>query len=347
MDLQFVPILAVGFATSLGLTPLSRQVALRLGVIDKPKTRNITKAPTPMMGGLAIYISFVLALILFSPTKYFVELGAIIFGSAFLAFVGLLDDRFDLGIRVKLVAMTLAACGLIAVGIHIQFFKTPFLDYPITIIWVLAITNAVNFLDNMDGLTAGLTAIAAGFFLLIGIVEHLSLVSGLSAALCGSAVGFLIYNFNPASAFMGEMGALMLGFTLSALGIILKFGSQPPNVSWMIPVLVLALPIFDINLVVFTRLMEGRSPGEAGKDHTSHRIMSLGLSQRSTLITLYTACIFFGTIGLAMGQMSTDDAWRIGIISIAVLGILFIAMMIIRRKYQVVPEKKTVTQPAE
>lgn len=337
MDYQFVPILAVGFAASLSLTPVSRQVAMRLNVIDRPKQRNITKAPTPMMGGLAIYLSFAVSLLLFSPSQLLTELAAITGSAAFLALVGLLDDRYTLGIKVRLVAMMVAAGVLIAVGIHIRLFKTPFLDYPVTVLWVVAITNAVNFLDNMDGLASGLSAIAAGFFLLIGISEELTLVMCLSAAVLGSAAGFLAFNFNPASTFMGDMGALVLGFVLAALGILLKFGSQPIGVSWMIPVLVLALPIFDINLVVFTRLMEGRSPGEAGKDHTSHRLMSLGLNQRGTLLVLYSGCIFFGFIGLGMGGMSTDAAWLLGIGGIALLGILFLTMMWIRRRFQLPP----------
>ena len=170
--------------------------------------------------------------------------------------------------------------------------------------------------------------------MLIGITEQLPLVTGVAAALLGSTLGFLVFNFNPASTFMGDMGALPLGFVLATLGIILKFGAQPVGVSWMVPVLVLALPIFDINLVVFTRILEGRSPGEAGKDHTSHRLMSLGLSQRPTIIILYCACIFFGTVGLAMGNMTTEWAWFVGMMSIALLGLLFWTMMWIRRKYQ-------------
>ena len=339
MDYQFVPILAVGFATALGLTPVSRQVAMRLNVMDRPKKRNITKAPTPMMGGLAIYLSFALSLIVFSRSPVMTEIGAILSGTAFLSLVGLLDDRYMLGIRVRLVAMTLAACGLIAAGIHISLFRTPWLDYPLTVFWVLAITNAVNFLDNMDGLAAGLSAIAAAFFLLIGLFEHLPLATYLSAAVLGSTLGFLAFNFNPASSFMGDMGALVLGFVLAVLGIIIKFGSQPIGVSWMIPVLVLALPVFDINLVILTRLLEGRSPGEAGKDHTSHRLLSLGLNQRATLLTLYGACAFFGVIGLSMSSMLPATAWLVGAGSILLLGMLFLTMMWIRRKFQTIPGK--------
>ncbi len=233
-----------------------------------------------------------------------------------------------------MLAEIIATFALIAAGIHIQLFKTPLLDYPLTLLWVVALTNAVNFLDNMDGLAAGLSAIAAGFFTLIAFTEGLSLVSSLAAALMGSAVGFLIYNFNPASTFMGDMGALVLGFVLATLGIKLQFGALPPSVTWTVPLLVLALPIFDICLVVFTRIMEGRSPGQAGKDHTSHRLMSLGLSQRWTLFVLYGACLFFGTLGFLVSIETPDRALLIGLSGLALLGILFVLMMWVRRKYQ-------------
>ena len=161
----------------------------------------------------------------------------------------------------------------------------------------------------------------------------MTLVSSLAAALAGSAVGFLIYNFSPASSFMGDMGALVLGFVLAVLGIKLKFTS-PPDVTWMVPLLVLALPLFDISLVVFTRIMEGRSPGQAGKDHTSHRLMSLGLSQRWTLFVLYSACLFFGTLGVLVTVAPPDRALWIGLSGLGLLGALFLFMMFVRRKYQ-------------
>ncbi|MEP6986162.1 MAG: MraY family glycosyltransferase, partial [Chloroflexota bacterium] len=258
--LQFIPILLVGFAASLGFTPVSRQIAMRLGVVDKPNQRKIHQDHKPMMGGLAIYGALVLSLLLFSPPQHLKELGAILTGAALLAVVGLLDDRYNLGIRIRLVAMVVASLGLVATGISIQLFRSPWIDIPITVLWVLTVTNAANFMDNMDGLTAGFTAIAAGYFVVIAFSQGLTLVTSLAAALAGSAVGFLIYNFNPASVFMGDMGALVLGFILAVLGIKLKFGTQPLNVTWMIPILVLALPLFDITLVVITRLMEGRSP---------------------------------------------------------------------------------------
>jgi len=329
--MQFVPILVVGFAAALGLTPLSRHVAMRFGVVDKPNQRKIHRDDKPLMGGLAIYLAFALALLLFSRPPY-VELGAILAGASLLALVGLLDDRYGLGIKIRLVAMAVAALILIASGIQVKMFNTPWIDVPVTILWVVTITNALNFLDNMDGLTAGLTAIAAGFFMVIALSQQLTLVSSLAAALLGSAIGFLTYNFNPASIFMGDMGALVLGFVLAVLGIKIKFGVQPPSVTWMVPLLVLALPIFDICLVVFTRLIEGRSPGQAGKDHTSHRLLSLGLSQRQTLFVLYGGCIFFGLLGLVVSAAPPQIALGVGLGGLTLLGILFVLMMLLRRR---------------
>jgi UDP-GlcNAc:undecaprenyl-phosphate GlcNAc-1-phosphate transferase len=332
--MQFLPILVVGFAASLGLTPLSRQIAMRLGVVDKPNQRKIHQDHKPLMGGLAIYTAFAVSLLLFSPPKYLVELGAVVAGAAFLAVIGLADDRYNLSARLRLVAMIMAALALVVAGIQIRLFGTPWLDVPLTVLWVVTILNATNFQDNMDGLTAGFSAIAAGFFMVIALTQGLVLVSLLAAAILGSAVGFLIYNFNPSSIFMGDMGALVLGFVLAVLGIKLEFEAQPLDVTWMIPILVLALPIFDICLVVLTRILEGRSPGQAGKDHTSHRLLSLGLTQRQTIILLYSGCFLFGLLALAVSILPPETAGWVGAGGLALLAGLFVVMMWIRRKYQ-------------
>lgn len=332
--LQFLPIMVVGFAASLGLTPLSRQIAMRLGVVDKPSPRKVHQVPMPLMGGLAIYVAFALSLLLFSPPQYIVEFGAVVAGATFLAFVGFMDDRRNLGIRTRLIAMAIAAVVLVVAGIQIRLFKTPWLDVPITIVWVMAICNALNFLDNIDGLAAGLSAIAAAFFLVIATMQGLTLVSSLAAALLGSAVGFLVYNFNPSSTFMGDMGSLVLGFVLSVLAIKLKFDAPTFDATWLVPVFVMVLPVFDINLVVFTRLAEGRSPGQAGKDHTSHRLMSLGFSQRQILFILYGMCTLFGILAVLVSAVPAAVGWQIGIVSLVVLAGLYAAMIYIRERYQ-------------
>ncbi len=336
--LLFVPVLVVGFATALGMTPLTRALALRLGVVDKPNQRKLHTDHKPMMGGLAIFVGFTVAVVLFVLPNHSTEMNGLLLGAAFLAVVGLIDDRFELGIRAKLVAEVIAAIMLMAAGIQIQLFNTPLLDVPLTIVWVLTLTNAVNFLDNMDGLSAGLSAIAGIFFMILAVQEGLGLVSALAAGVAGSAIGFLIYNFNPASTFMGDMGALVLGFVLAALGIELRFGTQPLSVTWMVPIFVLALPIFDICLVVFTRISEGRSPGQAGKDHTSHRLLSVGLSQRQTLAVLYGGCVFFGGVAVLVSRTSADLAFWIGIAGLGLMALLFALMMLIRRRFQLTPK---------
>lgn len=331
--MQFVPILAFGFAAALGLTPLSRQIAMRLGVVDKPNQRKLHVDNKPLMGGLAIYVALALAVVLFSPPRHLRELGAVLAGAAVLALVGLLDDRYGLSARLRLSVQTLAALGLVAFGIRMNLTGLLLLDALFTIVWVVAVTNAANFMDNMDGLTAGFSAFAAFFCLIIAVSQGLSLVSSLAAALLGSALGFLVYNFNPSSTFMGDMGALPLGFILSVLAIKLEW-QQALNVYWLGPLLVLALPVFDINLVVLTRLLEGRSPGEAGKDHTSHRLLSVGFSQRQTLFILCGACVLFGTMGLLVMASPPDIALRVGLFGLALLGALFILMMWVRRRFQ-------------
>jgi UDP-GlcNAc:undecaprenyl-phosphate GlcNAc-1-phosphate transferase len=340
--LQFFPIMVVGFAMSLGLTPLSRQVAFRLGVVDRPTSARKAGAEyKPLMGGMAMYLAFSVALLTFAPPRHFKELAAIVAGATVLAVVGLWDDRYDLGLKPKLAAMVLVALGLVSAGIQVRLFKVIWLDAPLTVFWMVAIMNAVNFLDNMDGLAAGLSAIAAFFFMLIAFLQGQVLVSSLAAAIFGSALGFLVYNFNPASTFMGDMGALVLGLILAVLGVKLTFAVQPLSVTWMIPILVLALPVFDINLVVFTRLSEGRSPGQAGKDHTSHRLRSMGFSTRATLLILYTFCTLYGLMAVLVSEAPPAVAARVGFAGLILLGINFVLMMVARRVYQLNPERTT------
>ncbi|MEM9954726.1 MAG: MraY family glycosyltransferase [Chloroflexota bacterium] len=333
--LQYVPILIVGFAISLGFTPLSRQIAMYLGVVDKPnEARKTHVGNKPMMGGLAIYVALSLSVFLFSPPQHIRELIAIMGGAGLLTLVGLLDDRYQLSWRVRFGMQFLAATTLIAVGIQIQLFNIALLDIPITLIWVVALTNATNFLDNMDGLTAGLSAIAAAWFLLIAVFQGQILVSMLAAAILGSAIGFLAYNFAPSSTFMGDMGALPLGFLLATLAIKLNFSGQPLNVTWMIPLLVICLPIFDINLVVFTRLYEGRSPTQGGRDHTSHRIQAMGFNARQTLFILYGMCFLFGSVGFLISLVPANYGIRIGTFSLVILFLLWLTMWWLRIRYQ-------------
>jgi UDP-GlcNAc:undecaprenyl-phosphate GlcNAc-1-phosphate transferase len=206
----------------------------------------------------------------------------------------------------------------------------------VTLVWIVGITNAMNFQDNMDGLAAGITAVASIFFFTMAAREELSLVSSLAAALAGASVGFLIYNFNPASTFMGDMGSMVLGFMLSVLAIKLDFKvpSDRQIVTWMVPLVVLGFPIFDTTLVTFTRLRERRSPMQGGKDHTSHRLMSLGFNQRLVVLMLYGVCAALGFTAVELSHASINEGLRIGftLAVLAVAAFVFLEYVYIRNK---------------
>lgn len=333
---QFFPVMIAGFAAAVGFTPLTKKLAFQLGVLDQPNSRKVHRSPTPLMGGLAIYGALVLALTLFSPPFYLVEFGAILAGTTWLVLVGFVDDRAGMNPTIKMGAQFLAASVLVLAGIHVRIFASDVLNISLTLFWVVGITNALNFQDNMDGLAAGITAIAALAFLGMAVREDLTLVSSLAAALAGASVGFLLYNFNPASTFMGDMGSMVLGFLLAVLAIKLDFNvpAERQIVTWMVPVVALGLPIFDTMLVVFTRLRERRSPAQGGKDHTSHRLVSLGLSQRSAVLVLYGVCGLLGLTAMTLSRASvaSGQAIGLGLAIVFVLAFVFLETVFIRQR---------------
>jgi len=324
---QFLPVMIAGFAAAVGFTPITRRLAFHFGVLDQPSGRKVHQAPTPLLGGLAIYGALVLALVFFSPPFYLVEFGAIMAGTTWLVLVGFVDDRNGMKPLVKLGAQMIAGAVLIAAGIHVRIFASDILNISVTLFWIVGITNAMNFQDNMDGLAAGITAVTSTFFFIMAVQEQLSLVGSLAAALAGASVGFLIYNFNPATTFMGDMGSMVLGFLLAVLAIKLDFKVPVDRqiVTWMVPVTVLGLPIFDTTLVVFTRLRERRSPMQGGKDHTSHRLVSLGLSQRAAVLLLYGVCVLLGLVAISLPDASIEGGLQTGL----VLGLAALAAFVI------------------
>jgi UDP-GlcNAc:undecaprenyl-phosphate/decaprenyl-phosphate GlcNAc-1-phosphate transferase len=305
---QFMPIVAFSFLASYGFTPLTRRLAIHWNIVDQPSQRKIHREPIPLLGGLAIFAAFMLAVLIFTPDRYLVEFGAVLAGSLWLAIVGYIDDRQGMNPRIKFAAQVIAGMIVMMAGIRVRLFDQHVLNYLVTLFWIIGITNAINLMDNMDGLAAGFAAIAAGTFFILAASQDLILVASLSAALCGAALGFLRYNFNPASTFMGDTGSLVIGFILAVLGIKLNFPAQTHLVTWAIPILVLAIPIFDTTLVTFTRLREKRPVTQGGKDHTSHRIVGLGFSNRRAVIILYTAAALMGGAALAISQSTAKVA---------------------------------------
>jgi UDP-GlcNAc:undecaprenyl-phosphate GlcNAc-1-phosphate transferase len=222
----------------------------------------------------------------------------------------------------KLAGQILGALILLIAGVTIDVLHQPIFDAALTILWVVGITNAMNLLDNMDGLAGGVAAIASGFFLILAAVNGQYLVASLSAALLGASIGFLIYNFNPALIFMGDSGALFLGFMLAATGIKLRFPTHPLLATWFIPIVVLALPIFDTTLVFVSRLRRGLNPlTHPGTDHISHRLVARGFTRREAVLILYLVAIALGVMAMLCTQIDVAASFIV-LASAALVGLL-------------------------
>ncbi len=301
---------ALLFAVS--ATPGARWLALKLGIIDQPASRKVHVTPVPRFGGVAMYGAVVVALLIFRERYRFDQLVSILLGATWVSFLGVWDDRWGMRPLLKLAGQILAALILIATGVQVQFLRLEILNWLVTAIWVVGLTNAFNFLDNMDGLSGGIAAIASAFFLLMAVQNGQYLVGGLSAALLGASVGFLVYNFNPASIFMGDTGSLFLGFMLASLGIKLRFPANIDSITWMVPVIVLGVPIFDMALVVFSRIRRGLHPVTPGKDHTSHRLVRMGFTQREAVMLLYLMGGMLGMVAVFVTQADWFEAYLLG-----------------------------------
>jgi len=297
-----------------GVTPIVRLAAHRFGFMDRPNARKQHVVATPLLGGLAIYVACILALVLLGDRFYVNQVAGVAIGATLCSFMGLWDDRRGLSPWVKLAGQFLAAGILVLTGLRISFLPWEWLNIAATLIWVVLITNAMNLLDNMDGLSGGIACIAAVFFLLFAAMSKQYFVGALAAAVVGACLGFLFYNFNPASIFMGDTGSLFLGFTLAALAIKLRFPTNSAFVSWMVPPLVLAVPIFDTSLVIISRLRRRLNPlTTPGKDHLSHRLARLTGCPREAVLICYLFAGVAGIIATFVTQASIPEGYGAGV----------------------------------
>lgn len=302
------------FLMALSITALSipwvRRLAVRTGFVDSPTQRKLHSTPTPLMGGVAIFGGAMLAIIAFVP-EFPNTVAGVLLSLTVVAFIGLLDDRFDLPAWTKLAAQFVGFLILTFFDIHVKLPLPDILNYVITFLWLAGISNAINFLDNMDGLSAGVSGVAAAFITLLGLQNDQFLVAGLAAAVLGATIGFLRFNFKPAQIFMGDAGALFLGFLLALLGLQLRFPANSSFVTWMVPIFILALPIFDTTLVVVSRLRRGVSPVTAGKDHLSHRLVQRGFSQREAVLLLYLLAGAGGMVAVFITEATILEGYLI------------------------------------
>jgi UDP-GlcNAc:undecaprenyl-phosphate/decaprenyl-phosphate GlcNAc-1-phosphate transferase len=300
-----------------------RALAIRVGMVDLPGPRKVHLKPIPLLGGLAIYGAVMLAILIAFDGPARAQSFGIVTGATLVAAVGFLDDRGWLHHQIKLFAgMPLAAVILFASGVHANVFSVlvggaagRWLDGALTILWVVGITASFSILDHMDGLCAGVAAMASVFFAMIAYLNGQTIVTTLAAATLGAAAGFLRWNFKPAKIFMGDGGAMLLGFLMATLALKLRLENGTFLASWLVPVLILGATIFDTTLVTISRSRRGLLPfATPGKDHSAHRLANLGLGHRGAVLVMYLVGAIGGGTALAITYLSTSQAALVGVL---------------------------------
>lgn len=305
-------------------TPAVRRLALGTGALDKPDSgpgaRHIHSQPTPRLGGLAIFAGFTAAVgvgMLSTRLAGWEQFLGLWLGALVVLAVGIADDYLDLPAKVKLAGQVLAAVVFVLFGNSVQWISNPWakgpfpgMTYigswgtPLTIFWMVGVTNTLNLIDGLDGLAAGVASIASVTLLLVALQEGQPYVVLLAAALAGAALGFLPYNFNPAKIFMGDTGSLFLGFTLAGIAVQGTLKSAT-TIALAVPLLALGLPILDTTLAITRRFLHGRPIFQADRGHLHHRLLALGLSQRQAVLILYFVSGCFGLSAVALADVSS------------------------------------------
>ncbi len=332
----------VSFAFTFATTPLVRRFAFKIGAIDIPKdNRRMHKKPTPRIGGLAIIFGFTVATLCFAqPSR---QLYGTLAGAAIIAVMGVIDDCKNLPAKLKFVIQIIAALVVVFAGdIKIDVFTNPnflsdnpywvlpeWLSVTLTVIWIVFITNAVNFIDGLDGLAAGVSAIMSISLVFISIRVGEYPIAILGIALMGSCFGFLPFNFNPAKIFMGDTGSTFLGFMLATLSIQGVFKSYAV-ISFAVPLLILGLPLFDALFAMIRRILRGQSPMTADRGHLHHRLVDMGFSQKQTVFILYAIS---GVLGITAVLLAESGVLRALLLVICVLILLLIGSMLGKNSY--------------
>jgi UDP-GlcNAc:undecaprenyl-phosphate GlcNAc-1-phosphate transferase len=325
----------IALFASLVLAVPVRALALRVGMVDLPGPRKVHLQPIPLLGGLAIYGGVLLGVFSLFQGEARAQISGILAGATLIAAVGILDDRGWLHHQVKLfIGMPLAAGILLLSGIHAQVFSVlvsgrlgDVLDAVLSVVWVVGITASFSLLDHMDGLCAGIAAVASVFFAMLAYLNGQTLVSVLAAAVLGAAAGFLRWNFKPAKIFMGDGGAMFLGFLMATLSLKLRLEHANHFSSWLAPVLVLGATIFDTTLVTISRSRRGLLPfATPGKDHAAHRLANLGLGQRGAVLTMYLVGAVSGSLAILVSYLTAMEALFVALFA-AVAGFAGIAFL--------------------
>lgn len=341
--------MAVAAIFSFAATPVVKSLAYKVGAIDVPKdNRRMHKVPIPRMGGLAIFLAFLFSVLVFAQIDR--QLQGILLGAVMIVILGVMDDIMALKALPKLIVQILAAGIAVYHGCVIQFFSNPnvfsdvmylnlgWLSYPVTIIWIVAITNAVNFIDGLDGLAAGVSAISTAALTVIALMVAETNIAIILSALFGACLGFLPYNMNPAKIFMGDTGSTFLGYILATLSVTGLF-KMYAVISFAVPFLILGVPIFDICFAFLRRIAHGQSPMTADRGHIHHRLIDMGFSQKQTVAIAY---LLTAILGLAAVLLTSSGELKALILigSILVVGAIGVRVIF----YHHEPAEKAASQ---
>ena len=302
------------FVVAVLITPVVKWLAFRVGATDKPNQRKVHQKIMPRLGGLAIFISFIVGYLVLKPASPYAT--AIVIGAAIIVLTGVLDDIYELPPKWKLLGQIMAAVVVVYGGIRFDFINLPFgghlefglLSIPITMLWIIGITNAINLIDGLDGLAAGVSSIAlvtiAGMAATMG--NTYAFVFAMSLLLLGSTLGFLLYNFHPAKIFMGDTGALFLGYMISVLSLL---GFKNVTVfSLIIPILILGVPISDTVFAIVRRIVNKQPLSAPDKSHLHHCLLRLGYSHRQTVLIIYGMAAMFGISAVVLSKATMFGA---------------------------------------
>ena len=343
LDSEFIVRLLYTILTAAGisccLTPLVKWLARKVGAMDIPKDkRRMHNKPIPRMGGLGIFLGFIISFLVFG--KISVELRGILIGAGLIVALGIVDDIKTLRAIPKFLVQIIAAVIVVSHGCRIErllgWEMPTWLSCVGTVIWIVMLTNAVNFIDGLDGLAAGVSAISAGSMMVVALFlvpETNSTLSALVlAAILGGCIGFIPYNFNPASIFMGDTGSTFLGFMLASVSVFGLFKTYAA-ISFAVPFLVLGLPLFDICFAVIRRLAKGQSPMHADRGHVHHRLIDMGFSQKQAVMISYLITVLLGISAVVLTDKGEIQA-LIFLAALVLVGVLGLQLFIINRHHK-------------
>ena len=331
---EYIMAFLVAVGMSLILTPGVIVLARKTGALDAPDSRKVHKRPIPRIGGVGIYLSFMIAIcsvvsMVHLPSDVSYEMVGLLLSGTLIVIVGVIDDYKNLSAKIKLLGQILAACVLVLVfDVRIDFITDPFGDYlyleylavPATIFWIVGLTNTVNLIDGLDGLAAGVSTIACVTICLVALEQNIILIAVLTAALAGAACGFLYYNFNPARIFMGDSGSMFLGFMLAGISVIGAVKCAA-TIALIVPILALGLPILDTTFAIIRRYRGGAPIFKPDRGHLHHRLLDMGFTQRQAVLLMYVVSALLGLSAVVLTEVNTTVA--VIILAVVIVSVLF------------------------